>query len=268
MADIKVPGVGPLDKKKVLIGGAIGAVLIAVVIIMRRRSAAASAPAAPATTADTSGSAYTDPNLDPATGFDYGTPQDQAALDSGGYYGGGGIGNTLGNIDPATGYIFGSAQDVAALQQLYGTGAAPPPGPKPQSETQWVSNAANALNSDAGVGRAAAAEALTEWIAGQSVTAQQAQYVREALALVGDPPNGAPPIHEKSTHPGGQPHPKVRVPDVQGQQYGAAREALADAGLKARAVPRAAGMVASQAPRPGTEAARGSTVTLHMAATG
>ena len=34
----------------------------------------------------------------------------------------------------------------------------------------------------------------------QTITAQQAQYVREALALDGNPTNGAPPIHQADGH--------------------------------------------------------------------
>lgn len=252
MAEVKIPGIGNVDRKW-LIGGALIGAAAGIIIWVRRRNAAATAPTAAADTTGTAGTGY-DPNLDPATGYDYGTAADQAALSAQGQY------------DP-----------YAGSGGLYGSGGLPPiditltqtptktPGPKPVTEAEWISQAASLLHSEAGVGRAAAAEALTEWVAGQTITAQQAQYVREALALNGNPPNGAPPIHLHHGHSGGPGKTKVKVPNVTGKNGTQARNELAAHHLKDRVQPgwKATSYVLRQSPAAGAEVDEGSTVTLY-----
>src|SRR6185437_10594992 len=99
--DIKLPGLGKVDKKVVLIGGAAAVGLIAIIVI-RRKSAGQTAAGTDTsgTTSDTSG---TDSGIDPATGVPY--------ADEGGTSG----------IDPATGIPYAEeSTGYGAIDSGYG----------------------------------------------------------------------------------------------------------------------------------------------------
>jgi hypothetical protein len=140
---VKIPGIGPVKKSWAIAGAAATAGIVGFAYY-KHRSASSASQAASGTSAGT--------GTDPATGYPYGSPQDQAALaaqqtstsasvdpETGFPYGSvqdqqalsaleGGAGSigasgtgTATNIDPLTGDVAGSAEDVAALQALYGS---------------------------------------------------------------------------------------------------------------------------------------------------
>lgn len=160
--------------KTAALGG--GAVVIVAAIVYYRKHAASSASsassAAPSTT-DTTG-------IDPATGFPYGSPEDQAALASMGsgfgYPGGGPGGGTGGPLPTGTGGF--------------------------TTNSQWAQAAESYMGSN---GNDAIAAALGKYLTGQPVTGDQAQIIEEAIAAEGNPPvngpNGMPPSFK--TIPGG-----------------------------------------------------------------
>jgi hypothetical protein len=202
MADVHLPGIGPVNKKALVIGGAVGAVVLAVAY-SRHRSAAAAAAAAPSTStaADDSGA-----DIDPATGFPYGSVEDQEALAavSGGVTGQLGDVGSVGtsgassDIDPVTGFPYGSAQDLAALGL---TSTTVPPdtgtgdtgtGTGAETVAEWE-QAAIADMSAAGVSSAvlqAATSGIPRYLAGLPLTDAQASAVQQAVALAGEPPGG------------------------------------------------------------------------------
>jgi hypothetical protein len=87
---------------------AVGAgILIAAYFLLRNKGGTAAAATPAATTA----------GIDPATGYQYGSPADLAALGaSGSQASTPSAPSATSNIDPVTGYVYGSPQDVAALQ--------------------------------------------------------------------------------------------------------------------------------------------------------
>jgi LysM repeat protein len=205
MADVKLPGLGPVNKKALVVGGAIGAVVLAVAYSRHRSAAAAAAAAAPA---DQSAADDTGADIDPTTGFPYGSVQDQEALAavSGGVAGqlgdvgdlGGLAGTgTSSDIDPVTGFPYGSPQDLAALG--LGTTTVPPDtgtgtttGTGAQTVAEWE-QAAIADMSAAGVSAAvlsAATSGIPRYLAGLPLTDAQASAVQQAVALAGEPPGG------------------------------------------------------------------------------
>lgn len=180
MAEGGIPGIGKVSKNEWYLFG--GAAVVVVGIAWYRHSknkAAATAAASNATNASA------DPNLDPATGYDYGTPQDTAAL-AGGYgysgYGGGG------------GY--------------YGSGVPANTTPQISTNAQWAQAYEEyAISNQLGDATTVAA-ALGKYLTGQQLTTDQVNIVEQAIAFVGQPPqagtNGFPPsFHTTSAPPGG-----------------------------------------------------------------
>lgn len=92
---------------------AIGAgILIAAYFLLRNKG----------TSASTAQAATPAAGIDPATGYQYGSPADLAALGASGSQGSTpGSPSVSGNIDPLTGFTYGSPQDTQALQAMYST---------------------------------------------------------------------------------------------------------------------------------------------------
>lgn len=187
---VKVPGVGPVNKKYMTIGAVIGAAGLAYMLI-RKHSANAAAAAVPATPADPNATG-TDPT-GTGTGLDgYGNPYSSGAYDPYASTGQQGVGNgTIIGYDSNGRPVYGSSSTSATTAT--------------QTEAQWIAAAASDLATNAGTDYATAAAALTKWVAGQDLTPAQAVLVKEAEALEGPPPNGAPPIHVIPSHTPGPP---------------------------------------------------------------
>lgn len=120
-------------------------------------------------------------------------------------------GNT-GTIDPATGYVYGTPQDQSALaQNSAGTGLGTGTGTSGGStvagvyadNTAWAQAAINYLVS-IGVDAVSANSAVTQYLASQPLTVQQQGEVNLAIQRLGSPPS--PP------QPGTAPPPVVAPP--------------------------------------------------------
>lgn len=246
--DISVPGLGDVPKKY-----AIGAVAVAaglgVIVYIRSRNAAKTAAATTATTADTGG---TDPSIDPATGIPY--AEESAGLGVSDYGGAGAYGSGY----DAGGYPIGSQADLTwSAEQNSGI----------TTNNEWVQEAiGGAVPGDPGTIQAA----LSAVLGGLTVTTAQKNLFMEAVGVLGNPPQGYPPIHTSDTaaHPG-TPSPKpsgtVKVPNVIWQTQEGAFAIIKAAGLNPTGTPVVHGkvlVVQSQSPKAGTAVARGSTVHL------
>lgn len=231
--DIKVPGIGNVDKKYVIAGVAVAAGVAVIVYVRAKKSAQAAAA-----TADTSSQQLvTDPagnqctSLDPSSGYCPGTPEDLAyqeqyasgSIPETGYGGDYGYpagtssavlvqdpaGNQCTSVNPATGYCPGTPQDLSAMQLLSssgtststtgttttGTGA-------PTTNSEWLTDALSVLP---GGSSSANQTALASVLGGLTVTTAQKNVFLEAVGLVGNPPQGYPqPIKTSDTaaHPG------------------------------------------------------------------
>jgi hypothetical protein len=138
------------------------------------------------------------------------------------------------NIDPATGYPYGSAEDVAAEQQLQGqSGALGPlydpqyyggygggygggfPGPQSPgtftSNAQWSQFAEDYLVNTVGESASDVGNALGKYITGQPLTTDQEAFVNQAIAFAGQPPvpgaDGFPPSMRNAPAPPPPPPP-------------------------------------------------------------
>jgi hypothetical protein len=166
---ITLPGVGTQPKKTVYIAVA-GVVVLGLVGYYRRKKAAA---AAPATTAS---------QIDPATGFAYGSAEDAAALSSQAAYqtpvGGGG-----GGLDFSSGTALTSGG--VAVSTTYADNGA------------WERAAVDFLVGTIGLAPSAVSGALGKYLAGQGVTAAEQDIIHQAIAAIPGPPqagtNGYPP---------------------------------------------------------------------------
>lgn len=117
----------------------------------------------------------------------------------------------VGQIDPKTGYVYGSAEDAAALGQSSsglgtstdtGTGGSTVSGQYADNNA-WAVAAINYLVS-IGVDATSANTAITQFLASQPLTTQQQGEVNLAIQRLGAPPS--PP------EPGGSPPPVVTPP--------------------------------------------------------
>jgi hypothetical protein len=257
--DVKLPVLGEVSKKTLLIGGAVAAGVLGYVWYRRYRSgaAAASSGAASGTTAASSA-------IDPQTGYPSGSPEDEAALaaadglgtgygqDYGtGYTGAGGIGPTGEYFDPLTGQY--------DLPSPYtGTTTTVPV----TTNAQWEQEAIADLEAG-GVSQAtvnAAESGLPRYLAKLTLSSAQGSAVQQAVGLAGQPPEGGPyaiRIAPDHTH---KPSADVKVPDVLGLDYATAASRVKAAGLKAEQ--SGAGKVVQERPAQNTEVKRGSTVVL------
>src|ERR1700760_410148 len=170
---IKTP-FGQVSKKTALLVGG-GAVVIAGVVWYRGRNAAASTPTTDSTDATTG-------EIDPATGYVYGTPEDAAALEAQSQY-----------VDPTS------------LQGVATSGSTQVPSTTYTSNSQWVQGVVsymvgNSLVSDGGV---ALCPALGKYITGPPVPPAQVSLIEQAIAVQDYPPiagtDGYPPSYRTAT---------------------------------------------------------------------
>lgn len=177
MADtVKIPGLGPTKKSTAYMLAA-AAALVVVVAWYRSRNA-------PATSTPTSSTPTTDSGdqIDPATGYVYGSAEDVAALGSQGTYLGsgsyGGNGSNVSTISTTNGYTTNAQWSQAAEDYLVNT----------------VSSDANTVGN-----------ALGKYITGQPLTPDQVGIVNQAIAFTGYPPQngptGYPPSYKTSSEP-------------------------------------------------------------------
>lgn len=117
----------------------------------------------------------------------------------------------VGSIDPATGYVYGSPEDQAAVQSnsgdsgtVTGTGGSTVAGAYPDNPT-WASAAINYLVG-IGIDPTAANSAIEQFLASQPLTTQQQADVNSAVQRLGAPPD--PP------QPGTAPSPIVSPPSA------------------------------------------------------
>ena len=212
--DIKLPGLGKVDKKWVLIGGA-GALGLIVIIVIRRKSAGQSTDgtSTDTTSADTSG---TDSGIDPATGVPYADEGGSSGIDpatgipyaeeSAGYgavdsgYGGNGAVGMSSDYD-AAGYPIGSAADLAWQAQQEGISTGTTSGAVTTtgitSNSDWVSEAESGVIPGSIL---TISTALSKVLGGVAVTTAQRNLFLEAVGVLGQPPQGYPqPIKLKDT---------------------------------------------------------------------
>ncbi len=148
---IKIPGIGPMDKKYAIIGAA-GIAGFVGFAYYRSRSAV---------TEDTSTTDTTDTTATDSTAFD--PAYDYSAYGDSGYSGG----------SPVYYPPYGSSQPV-------GTG-------NPTSDPEWNQKAYETLV-DRGIESSAASHALSRFMANLCLTQQEADYVRQAIGAIGDTP--------------------------------------------------------------------------------
>jgi hypothetical protein len=259
---LKLPGVGKVSKKWVMIVGGASVVSIGYFLYRRKQSAAAAA-AAPAT--DTTGT------IDPLTGDVAGSEQDQAdlaAMQAGG--------------DGSLGF------DGTGLQNFGGFLAASPAGATIPGAGGFTTNAEWAQQAEAdlsgiGVDPVALSAALGHYLTGSPLSTAEQGLVDQARAEEGDPPvagaGGYPPaMHSTPTGsgsgngtppPGGTPPPagpKVAVPHVVGMRVNAAIATLQKAGFTYKLSSTRSDVseyeVNSQTPGGGTLEPKGSNVDL------
>jgi hypothetical protein len=199
MAEVKLPLVGGVSRKALLIGG-VGSSAVVGLFLLRKKSSTV-APASTATgTADGTVGNPSDPNsIDPATGLTYG---EEASAGSD-YLSPGLQDTTQGPTYGATGYY-----DPNTGQWVYGntgTGQA-----AAVTNQQWAQNAIAYLGQSGGVDTGALAAALGAYLAGQAVTTDQESLIDQAIAVEGYPPvsgaNGNPPgirVSDTGTGAGG-----------------------------------------------------------------
>jgi hypothetical protein len=199
--DIKLPGLGKVDKKYA-IGGGLAAIAIVVVVIIRKKSAANAAAAATPATGTTDTTASTDPTIDPATGVPYadelGSQYGSGLGDLSGY-GGTGSSAVSGDYD-AAGYPIGSEADLQWQQAQSGT--TPITGLSTGAVTTnsaWLQEAVSVLANQGG-DTATIQTALTMVLGGLTVTSAQQSLFLEAVGTLGQPPQGYPqPIKLSNT---------------------------------------------------------------------
>ena len=153
---INVPGMGATKKTTVYVAGGIGAVIIGVVWY-RSRSTASSTPV------DTT-------QVDPATGYPYGSAEDAAALQSQSSY-----------ISPG-GSGTGSSDPYYGAQQPTGY----------TSNSQWAQAAEDYLGNTVGSDTNTVAAALGKYLTGGNVTEDQRTIIQQAIGFQGYPPVSGP----------------------------------------------------------------------------
>lgn len=264
MAEIKIPGVGPVDKKKALLIG--GGTIAAIAIVLWRRQQQAKAAAAAAPVTDTTDNSELDQigdpgAIDPATGVPY---ADEIGTGGQGAFdvGGGDTGLSSSGFD-AAGYPIGSAADLAWQAQQDGTSVGAAGGTSITTNSQWLAAAEQALGNTSDI-----VTALTKVLGGVAVTAAQQQVFMEAVGIVGQPPGGYPTIHLTGTSgaPPASGTSTVSVPNVVGATANGAIATLTAAGLgyklSSERNPKYTYHINSQTPAKGTKVAKGTVIRL------
>lgn len=196
------------------------------------------------------------------------------------------------NIDPQTGYAYGSAEDQAALSQMQGAGygntgygsygygsygsgsygSGTTYAPNTQGSTTYADNAAWSQAVEAGLSQIGysstdVASAIGRYLARLQVTPTQADIINVAVAEYGPPPVGSySVILGPTNNGGGGGSTNVTVPDVIGESQADAYTAIGAAGLRAATTTKPVHgeilYVTSQHPKAGSSVAQGSTVTV------
>lgn len=169
----KLPGIGETKKTYVFAGLAVATIAAGVIYYRRKENAAAS------TTASTDA---TSTEIDPATGYIYGSPDDVSALQA--------------QTAVGTGDGGGTADDTPTTDNSTTAGLT--------TNAQWTQAAQNYLTDTVGLASGTVSSALGPYIAGEGVTDAQKSVIQQAIAGVGSPPqsgtNGFPPsIRLKAT---------------------------------------------------------------------
>lgn len=125
-------------------------------------------------------------------------------------------------IDPATGYEYGTSEDAASLAQQAGYVTAASGGggdesnPTPQTSgfvnnAEWSQAAIDYLTNTVGADPGTVSSAIGKYLAGSALTDSEVSYVNQAIAVSGKPPvagtNGYPPNVRQVATP-----PKPKVP--------------------------------------------------------
>lgn len=242
---VKTP-LGNVSKKTAAIVGVGGVGLLAIVWYRSKKAGASSSSAS---TTDTTASTDQS-NIDPATGFPYGSPEDVAALQQQQMIGGG------------FGPVFGGGTPGGTT------------GPGPGSFTsngQWAQYAEDYLVNTVGEPAADVGNALGKYITAQPVDTTGKGYINQAIAFAGFPPvagpNGNPPgIVDGPPGPPPPPPGQVAVPNVVGMETDAGQRAITGAGLvvsrSQKLKPGVGSTIVSESPAAGTMVNTGSTVTI------
>jgi PASTA domain len=277
------------EYKKQTVFIASGAVVVAggAYYFIRRRNAANAQSAANAAQEATTNAN----NIDPATGYPYGSPQDEAALagmneseyetDTLGDIGNSGAGEIIGyDSDGNPIYGSGTSSDVVGFT----------------TNAEWGQYAEEYLGS---TGSDSIAAAIAKYLSGQPLTTAQITVVQEAIAIAGTPPvageNGNPPNYvtapanttttTTSPAPPGSPNPggpatgtgggtttttsgstvqRVNVPNVVGMRADTARQTLRQANLKYNISDNATGTVTATHPAAGAYTKVGTVVAVDL----
>lgn len=236
---VKTP-FGHMQKKTAVLVGGGGVVLLAVVYYRHQKAAQANA-AATTTTAATDAANQ----IDPATGYPYGSAEDQAALSS----------QQGLNYSPY-GTLGGGGS---------GTGQFPQTGPPFSTNAAWAQFCEQTMGSS---GSDAIAAALGHYLTGSPLQSGESTVVDQAIAIGGYPPvqgpNGMPPaLNTNNPTTGGT----IAVPNVVGMETDAGGRTVTAAGLKFSHPPLKSGVgstITSESPSAGTMVASGSTVTVQI----
>jgi hypothetical protein len=257
LADIRLPLVGPVSKKWVVIVAGGSVLTIGYIVIRKRKaSAAAASSAASGTASDATG------QIDPQTGDIAGSAQDQvdlAAMQSGGTYGTAGFG-----LGGSGGYVV----SPPAAATIPGAGGFTTNG-------EWVQQAEQDLGG-LGIDAVALSAALGKYLTARPLNAAEQSLVDQAIAAENYPPvagpGGYPPaMHTTPTGPGGgtgggpPPPGMVTVPRLISERVENANSALASLGLRSTFGPRKPHVpyyVTAQNPKPGAKVKPHSTVHL------
>lgn len=232
-----------------------GGIIVLVIGIGWYRSKQAANNAAAQSAATTSAN-----DIDPATGYPAGSPQDEAALQG---MNEGDLGLIGSGSSTGAGEIIGYDGDG---NPIYASGTTSVPGGF-TSNAQWGQAAEQYLGS---TGSDSIAAAIAKYLNGQPLTSDQVTVVQEAIAVEGNPPvagtNGNPPGYltapPVNINPGGPA--KVSVPNVVGMRADTARQTLRREGLTYNISDNATGSVSAQSPKPGTQVSSGSIVRLTL----
>lgn len=202
--------------------------------------------------------------IDPSTGFPYGSSEDAAALQSQSNY-----------MNP---YAYNSGSYVGGQVIGYDGTGNPIYGPTNTgsftSNAQWAQYVESYLESNQGADPTTVGNAIGKYITGQPLTSDMIQVVENAIAIAGYPPvsgaNGNPPNFITANSPTPTPTPTptpntIAVPNVVGMHLADATGVLTAVGLKEGGASQIKGKtstVVTETPSAGTQVAPGSMVTL------
>lgn len=250
-----------MKKNEAIVAGVGAAALLGIVLYRyQKQQQAAQAAAAAAAAAQAPGTgAGTSDEIDPSTGFPYGSAEDASALTT-----------MSGYNSPVAGLGYNDTS------YLYGGGAYYPGSGYPlssgfTSNAQWSQAAEDYLVNTGGGDANTVGNALGKYITGQPVDAAGQAIINQAIAFEGYPPVSGPDGYPPSIRTGTTPPPpaaQITVPNVVGQNLLTAIANIQKAGLKEHTITMAAygnpgnWKVNGQNPAAGSKMAAGGTVNL------